>query len=103
MDTSSAIRYNAVAQRRLHFVSYICQVGAIFVVILTCVINLSLGDDKSALWSSLLSGSLGYLLPSPKLRNKNDTFLPNTTEQQLDDVLPRQYDDTLQHASDESC
>jgi len=102
METSSVIRYNVVVQRRLHFISYVCQVAAIFVVILTCVINLSIGDDKSALWSSLLSGALGYLLPSPKLR-KNDALLPNTTVQQLDEILPQQHDDTVHNSSDESC
>jgi len=101
METSSLSRYSAVSQRRLHVISYACQVAAIFVVILTCVVNLSIGDDKSALWSSLLSGSLGYLLPAPKLR-KYDTFLPNTAVQQLDEVLSQQHDDPVHNTSDES-
>jgi hypothetical protein len=101
METSSVSRYSAVAQRRIHIISYTCQVAAIFVVILACVVNLSLGDDKAALWSSLLSGSLGYLLPAPKLR-KYDAFLPNTTIQQLDEVLSEQHDDTVHNKIDES-
>jgi len=75
-------------------VAYFSQVLAIFVVIVACIINLSLGDDKSELWSSLLSGALGYLLPNPKL-GKNDSFLPNPTIQQFPEILPKQHSHEL--------
>src|SRR5262249_48598295 len=54
----------------------ICQIVAIFIFIIVCLINLSLvGDKYCSLWSSLLSGSLGYLLPFPKLRSRHDSLL----------------------------
>ena len=53
--------------------------SAIFIVILASVINLSLGTGISELWSSLLAGGLGYILPNPKLTkakppNNNQIF-----------------------------
>src|SRR5215470_4047062 len=65
----------------------VCQVIAIFIVLITCVINLSIGTDKAELWSSLLSGGLGYLLPSPKYK-KNGTLLLNSTQQQFPHLQP---------------
>jgi hypothetical protein len=47
-------------------VKYGVQVVILFIVILTCLINLSIGkSDLNALWISLLSSCIGYLLPSP--------------------------------------
>ena len=44
------------------------QVILIYIVCVACIINLSIGSGNGNLWTSLLSGSLGYLLPAPKLR-----------------------------------
>jgi hypothetical protein len=84
----------------LPVVAYVCQVIAIFIVILACLVNLSIGDDKAALWSSLLSGSLGYLLPNPKIRNNNNNnkderLSPNPTVKQFNEIFPKQYDQSL--------
>lgn len=52
-------------------VVFFSQTFALYLVILVCLINLSLNVDKSELWCSLLSSSIGYLLPNPSLkRNK---------------------------------
>jgi hypothetical protein len=60
---------------------YFCQVVAIYIIIIACIVNLSLGSDKDSLWASMLSGCIGYLLPSPKIqKNKNDSLLPDATE-----------------------
>ena len=77
---------------------YACQIIAIFIVIVACVVNLSLGNDKAELWSSLLSGSLGYLLPAPKLR-KNESFLSYAPEQQLQGLLSGQHLNSIQDTS----
>jgi hypothetical protein len=79
----------------LSVVAYVCQVIAIFTVILACLVNLSIGDDKAALWSSLLSGSLGYMLPNPKIRNKDERFSPNSTVKQFDEIFSKQHDQSL--------
>jgi len=79
---------------RLKVIAYFSQVVAIFIVIIACIVNLSLGNNKSELWSSLLGGALGYLLPNPKL-GKNDTLLPNTAIQQFEEILPEKHNDAL--------
>jgi hypothetical protein len=60
---------------------YFCQVVAIYIIIIACIVNLSLGSDKDSLWASMLSGCIGYLLPSPKIqKNKNDALLHDPAE-----------------------
>jgi len=81
MDESNVSRSSFSTKKRLSIVSYVCQVAAIFVVIVGCVVNLSIGDDKSALWASLLSGALGYLLPAPKIKKNESSLLPDASEQ----------------------
>ena len=64
---------------------YLTQVFLIYLVVIVCVINLSFGDPgQAALWSSLLSGALGYLLPAPSVSSnkdeeRNESVLPNST------------------------
>lgn len=60
---------------------YFCQVVAIYIIIIACIVNLSLGTDKDSLWASMLSGCIGYLLPSPKIRkHKNEPLLHDSAE-----------------------
>jgi hypothetical protein len=80
MDSPHISCTSSVAPKRIHIIAYLCQVVAIFAVITACLINLSIGDDKAALWSSLLSGALGYLLPAPKIR-KDESFLFSSPQQ----------------------
>ena len=47
-------------------VVFFTQVILIYIIIITCIVNLSLGEGNSNLWTCLLSSSLGYLLPNPK-------------------------------------
>lgn len=72
----------------------VCQVAAIFVVIIACVVNLSVGEDKAVLWSSLLSGSLGYLLPAPKVR-RNGRVLSDVAVEQQHGRVSGKYADAL--------
>ena len=44
------------------------QVLIIFVVIFTSLINLTFKYGNQQLWTVLLTSSLGYLLPNPKIR-----------------------------------
>ena len=50
---------------------FIFQVIILYIVIITCIINLSLKNGTSELWVSLLSYSLGCILPSPKIKKLN--------------------------------
>ena len=53
---------------------FFSQVIILYIVIITCIINLSLESENSNLWTALLSSSLGYLLPCPSMkeRKRND-------------------------------
>jgi hypothetical protein len=63
-------------------VVYFSQVVVILTVIIACIVNLSFGDRRNdTLWSSLLSGCVGYLLPAPNIQKKNDQFLSDSAQQ----------------------
>ena len=48
---------------------FCCQMSVIFIVVIASIYNLSAnGNTKTELWTALLSSSLGYVLPSPRLR-----------------------------------
>ena len=46
---------------------FLFQVTLIYMVVITYVVNLILGLKNTHLWIALLSSSLGYILPAPKL------------------------------------
>lgn len=52
-------------------VIFICQVVILYIVIITCIINLSLKNGDSNMWVALLSSSLGIMLPQPTISQKN--------------------------------
>ena len=63
-------------------VIYFTQVVLIYSVVIACVVNLSFTQGNQSLWSSLLSGCLGYLLPSPNLgKRKHEPLLSDAAEQ----------------------
>lgn len=51
-------------------VVYFSQIIILYIIILTCIVNLSLKNGDSNLWTALLSSSIGLILPSPKIKNK---------------------------------
>jgi hypothetical protein len=58
---------------------FFCQMVIIFIVIVTSIINLSLGA-QSELWLILLSTSLGAILPNPNMKALPEkTTLPRAT------------------------
>ena len=59
---------------------FFSQVILIYLVVITCILNLSLTSSNSTLWTALLSSSLGIILPSPsiKSRNRNQDTIPAT-------------------------
>ena len=47
---------------------FFSQTIVIYIVILTCIVNLSCDNGSSSLWTALLSSSIGYILPNPSLK-----------------------------------
>jgi len=58
-------------------VVYFSQIIALYIVIIIGLINITLQNEQSNLWLSLLSGSIGYLLPNPSL--KKETIIMQRT------------------------
>ena len=51
-------------------VVYTAQVSILSVVIAVSLYNLTTSDERLEFWSSLLSGSIGYLMPNPSMKKK---------------------------------
>ena len=49
---------------------YGCQVFVVFVVVIVSLYNLTTSHPNLNLWTILLSSSLGYILPNPRLETK---------------------------------
>ena len=47
---------------------FFVQVTLIYVIVITSVVNITMGNDDGKMWTALLSSSLGYLLPNPSLK-----------------------------------
>ena len=46
-------------------VVYFCQIFVLYLVICVCLVNLCIRDEQTEMWSTLMSASIGYLLPNP--------------------------------------
>ena len=49
---------------------FFSQIVVVYMVIITCIINLSLSNGPHDLWIALMSSSLGYILPSPAISKR---------------------------------
>ena len=53
-------------------VVFFSQVIILYIIIITCLVNITIESKNFNLWSTLLASSIGYLLPSPILKNKKN-------------------------------
>lgn len=60
-------------------VVFFVQVVLLYAVVITSLINISLGDTQE-LWVVLLTSCLGYLMPNPSLK-RNGEHIPDTSQQ----------------------
>ena len=68
-STSSSSRWKFFGQNvPKSEVVYISQMFIIFVVIVSCIINLSLKNGNSEMWVSFFGYAFGAMLPPPKLQ-----------------------------------
>ena len=49
---------------------FFTQVILIYVIAITSIVNLSMEAKNDTLWTSLLSASIGYMLPAPQLNSR---------------------------------
>ena len=52
---------------------FLCQVIILYISIITCFVNLTVCNGPNELWITVLSLSLGTILPSPKVRKSKIT------------------------------
>jgi hypothetical protein len=52
-------------------VVFVVQVVIAYIVIITSLVNITLFSDNLCLWSTLASGTIGYLLPSPSIKHES--------------------------------
>ena len=71
------------------------QVLTIFCVVLAALINLSFNIGNQQIWTVILTGSLGYLMPNPKIKviNRGDRRIvsdasTSTSSSSVSDKVP---------------
>ncbi len=75
---------NRETPRAENSLTYYSQIIVIYAIIATAVIHLSIQSPDKELWLVLLSSSLGYILPTPKLKfakGANHEFVLHNTSQ----------------------
>jgi hypothetical protein len=50
-------------------VVFFCQIIVAYIVIVTSLANLTFTSENTCLWATLTSGTIGYLLPSPTIKD----------------------------------
>lgn len=61
---------------------FLSQVIILYISIITCFVNLTVRNGPNELWITVLSLSLGTILPSPKVRKHSRSSLPPSSGQQ---------------------
>jgi len=99
MDSQSNSRKRCTKKELI----YCSQLIAVFVVVVIALFNLTFrdGDTDTCLWSSLISGSLGYLVPNPSV-SRNESILPDIAIEQLDGVLPGEHGGSIHDETEQS-
>ena len=64
-------------------VVFFTQVLLVYIIVLSSIVNICLQFGDQNIWVILLSSGVGYMLPSPSL--KNERILREFTEQHTED------------------
>ena len=76
-SSSSETRSHQGRQRALVYTSllvFLTQATFCFTLMIASIYNLTTDAPNKPLWSALLSGALGYMLPSPKLKRDKHIY-----------------------------
>ena len=66
METSSRQSFSLNGQKFRSELKFLSQVVALYVILITSLVNLTVGSKHEGLWLGLVCSSLGCLLPSPR-------------------------------------
>jgi len=64
---------------------YCCQLAIAVLIIAVGLLNITFTENDTCLWSTLVSGAVCYLLPSPQI-HRNESLLHDSTLQRVDGV-----------------
>ena len=56
---------------------YFCNVFIVYILVISSIVSLCIHDRNTCLWSSLMSGSVGYRLPNPSIKRKENDVVPH--------------------------
>ena len=80
-ETGSNARWSVFGERiPKGEILFFVQVIVVFTVVVSCIINLSLLNGHTELWITLLSSSLGYVLPNPSVKRSRKDVLSDVTK-----------------------
>ena len=65
---------------------YFSKFLMVYIVVITSIVNLCISDKNTCLWSSLVSGSVDYLLSSPSISKNKENEVVSTIEQKHEDI-----------------
>jgi len=68
---SATLRFTSKKFPRTEIV-FLTQILLLYTVAITALVNLTLNTPQRELWIILLSSTLGYILPNPKIKKKQD-------------------------------
>ena len=80
-ESSSTVPTLCIKAKGFSKEAFYVQAILIYIICIACIINLSIGSEHSSVWVSLLSASLGYILPSPKIRGPQRNTLIGVTRE----------------------
>lgn len=68
---------------------YCCQLVVAISIVAVGLLNITFTDNDTCLWSILVSGAVGYLLPNPKISKEDEPLLPDAAIELIDEVSSR--------------
>lgn len=70
---------------RPDLVIFITQTALLFVVVITSLVNLSINNGNTNLWTMVLTSCLGYMMPNPRFKvlekGKGESDNPSPTKE----------------------
>ena len=70
------MNFNMKKKEKAELILFGVQVSVIFIVICTSLINLTLDNGNKNLWTVILTSSLGYILPNPRIKIESEDKKP---------------------------
>jgi hypothetical protein len=77
MSTNSSSWITCCGQMPRNQIVFLVQVFIAYVVIIVSLVNITFTSENTCLWTTLASGTIGYLLPSPSIK-RHESFLRDT-------------------------